>query len=1748
MQRLHLALLGSFQATLDDEQPIHFRSSKDRALLAFLAVEADKPHDRTALAALLWPETSDTNARSNLRFTLSSLRHAIGDHDAEPAYLIVRPESIQFNAASSAWVDLHELERGLPQGQLFDAAMAEAALRYVRGPLLAGFALDDCPEFEQWLLIQRERINRQVLACLGRLANYYEHRHEYERALPFARQQVELEPWDEAANRQLMRLLAFSGRRSEALAQYESLGLALEQELAVEPEAETDRLAAEIRANRLRPESALMPGSAIRGFELGERISSGPMGELYRAHQPGVGRDVAIKVLRPGFVDRPEFIRRFEQEARLIARLEHPHIVPLYDYWREPGGAFLVMRWLPGGSLADSLPRGPWHPEAAVRLVLQVGAALYLAHQSGVIHCGIKPTNILLDDAGNGYLADFGIATLRAPLADEGEQAPTLPAAATPDYAYTSPELLDGDAPTPASDIYSLGMVLFALLSGQAPVVAPHPSPLHSRADLPPALDAVVQQATARQPQDRFADALTFGHACRQALQPGTARLPAEGQEDADLPNPYKGLRAFEETDQADFFGRRALVDHVLACLALPEPSARFLALVGPSGSGKSSLLRAGLAPRLLQGALPGSAQWYVQIFMPGAAPFERLAAALLHLSPRPLPDLAERLRRSEACLEETVDAILPDGAELCLIVDQFEELYTAVADPDERERFLHMLVMAVSAPCSRIRLILGLRADFYDRPLTHPDLSRLLQGRTEVIVPLTTAEFTEAIEGPARRVGVTLQEGLTATLVAAVNEQPGALPFLQYALTELFQRRTGRLLTHAAYQAIGGVNGALAQQAEATFLGLEPAARSAARQIFLRLVALQEDGGETRRRVLQSELLAAAGESPGRLVLDAFDSRRLLSFDREPTTRQPTVEVAHEALLRAWDRLRGWLDDSRADLRWQLLLARSSAEWIAGGHEPSLLLHGSRLSQLAEWAEATDLALTGDEAAYLQASLAERTRQATEEAARQARERALEQKSRNRLRAIAGVLTLATLVALGLSLFAWRQRNDALRAYSLSLTANALEALDDGDPATALALALVATGIDDPPPLARQALLEAAYAPGPRRRYDVAALFAGEQSPATALAFAPDGHSAYIGFANGVIIDWDWEHEREIARVAAHSAPINALIAAPDGRSLFSAADDGLIVQVDLGTARIARTLAGHSGAVRSIDLSRDGRLLVSGGIHGDDLDAPGELFLWDLTSGETIRRFDGNIKGIVQARFVLKDSGILASSGDLRVFVDQGGSSAGGILSDLLLWKVDGDSRVSLLDNLGHDAQVITPLDGDALVLIGSYYDNVATLFDLSGPRVVRQLSGHGDAVTALAAGADRKLALSGSDDRSLIMWDLATGQPRYQLQGHTGPVTGVAVTPDARVALSLSSNGELIRWDLHDAMDVRHFVGHKDMVYDVALLPGGAQLVSASGSPSPAVPSADTSLRLWEIASGREIAHQAVDAPVIFQVAASPDGKLILANNLLFDAATLAPRGQLEGHAEGEWITALAISPDSSRALTASTDGTLILWDLGSRRLLCRIDPGIPGGLWSAAFSADGQAALTESAEGFVGLWDLSDCSHVRDYGADMAPALDMNDAIFHPDGQSVFGAAGDGYIYQFERESGRLLRSFGPHDDIRTRMGITPDGKLLLSSGMDGVLRLWDLQSGLLVRRFGAPDTVIFDVTIAADGRTAFVGSSDRTIVQWALVNPSPTELRDWIRANREVRTLTCAERILYDVKPLCEQEPKPKEGQ
>src|ERR671936_431874 len=391
-----------------------------------------------------------------------------------------------------------------------------------------------------------------------------------------------------------------------------------------------------LRIDRLPTSVALRAfGRSVRGYELREQVGGGDFGVVYRAYQPSVGREVAIKVIRPELVNQAAFVRRFEAEAQLVAQLEHPHVVSLYDYWRDPDGAYLVMRWLRGGSLRQALERGPWKVEAASRLLAQVGSALAYAHRQGVVHRDLKPANVLLDEEGHAYLSDFGIA---ARLSDPDD--PRRLVSGSP--AYLPPEEIAGVAHTPRSDLYGLGLLTFELLTGEPPPMdGPLPPLAKLRPELPAALDAVIVRATSAEPDERHESVDAFLIAFAQARG---ANTPSFAGTYTPAENPYKGLRALGERDAEHFFGRDALVAQLVGAVA----DNRLVAVVGPSGIGKSSVVKAGLVPSFRKGAHPGSERWLVADLFPGAYPFEDLAAALLRVAVERPDDLVEELERDE--------------------------------------------------------------------------------------------------------------------------------------------------------------------------------------------------------------------------------------------------------------------------------------------------------------------------------------------------------------------------------------------------------------------------------------------------------------------------------------------------------------------------------------------------------------------------------------------------------------------------------------------------------------------------------------------------------------------------------------------------------------------------------------------------------------------------------------------------------------------------------------------------------------------------------------------------------------------------------------------------------------------------------------------------------------------------------------------------------------------------------------------
>ena len=375
----------------------------------------------------------------------------------------------------------------------------------------------------------------------------------------------------------------------------------------------------------------------------------------------------------------------------------------------------------------------------------------------------------------------------------------------------------------------------------------------------------------------------------------GAAAPPPTGGP-IDSRNPFKGLRAFGEDDAEDFFGRDRLVSDVIRRV---DDGGSLVALVGPSGSGKSSVVRAGVIPALRKGALEGSDRWLIAQMVPGARPFAELEAALLRSTIDAPDSVSDQLRGEDGVLGAALRLLPDENTRLVLVIDQFEELFTLVTDETVRSRFLDSLAPALDDPRGRVVVIMTMRADFYAHPLAYPEFGRRLGDGIVNVVPLTTDELEAAAREPMLRAGCHFEPSLLVALLGDVAGQPGALPVFQYTLSELFERRTGDTLTMVSYELIGGVRGALAQRAEDLYAGLDETEQQVGRQLFLRLVTIGDGDEWGRRRLRAAEVLGLDVDVVAlQTVIHRFGDHRLLSFDRDHTTGSPTLEVAHEALL----------------------------------------------------------------------------------------------------------------------------------------------------------------------------------------------------------------------------------------------------------------------------------------------------------------------------------------------------------------------------------------------------------------------------------------------------------------------------------------------------------------------------------------------------------------------------------------------------------------------------------------------------------------------------------------------------------------------------------------------------------------------------------------------------------------------------------------------------------------------------------
>ncbi len=1105
---------------------------------------------------------------------------------------------------------------------------------------------------------------------------------------------------------QLLTLALYrSGRQAEALRVVDHYRSEL-AEAGLEPPVDITDLEQRVQVDDPELRRRPVASTAVRGYELAEQIGKRGSSAVFRGFQPALGREVAVKQVRAELADRPEFIRRFEAEARTVAALEHPFIVPLYDYWREPGSAYLVLRWLRGGTLEAALGGRPLSVEAVSDFVVQVGSALAAAHAAGVVHGDVRSANIFLDGAGNHYLGDFAIALDTAVPKHIGD------------------------------DVRAFATVVHEALTGERPET--FPSARRHRPDLPSAVDDVLATAAGDHAGDPYPSVGEFVDALLGALggPPSPSRMVVDR-----VVNPYKGLAAFEEHEAADFHGRERLVDRLLAALDRPGVAGRLVAVVGPSGSGKSSLVRAGLLPRLRAGAIPGSERFFMTTMVPGTDPFRELERALARIATKPTAGLAATMAATAGGIATVVDAVVGDDTELLLVIDQFEELYTHVDSDTRRQHFLDRLHAALIAPDSHLRVVLTVRADFWDRPLNHHGLAQILQTAAVTVTPLGGHELEAAITRPARRMGVDPEPALVSAVVADVHDRPGTLPLLQYTLTELFEHRRGRHMELASYRALRGVAGSLARRAEELYGELSVDERVAARRTFSRLVTPGESGADARRRVVRSEL---GGSPEAGAVVERFGAARMLSFDRDAETREPTVEVAHEALITAWPRLRGWIEDDRDAIRALRRLTAAAAEWDRSGRSAADLYRGTRLDSVMAFADTHEL--TPAERDFLDASLAEADR------FRRAQRRAV-----RRLRASVVVAAVVAVFAVAGGAIAFGQRNRADREASRAddqaelAVANAEEAEQTALEAVAsaeslgrpdLGLLLAIAAFDrEASPGSERALLNTLHAVSSRvsalalgqRQFQTCARDLGSgwfaaPGPAgltlvgarsgtvvsTSLptrcpsAVAPDRSRAAATQSDGSLAIWDVEADRLIAR----SDGANFVHAAfsPDGRTLLASTGrpdtgevDGAVV-LDADTGEVTGEIA-LPFPIDDLTWTRSGRVLLFG--LPDPRTRQASVVVRTGPDGAEVTRIDGFVGGVRAGG--LNADGTILWVGDRRYEVT---------FIDLATGAVLGSNRFRP-DEI-HIASAVDDTASTTAITVssGTYLVDIATGRELAGP----------------------------------------------------------------------------------------------------------------------------------------------------------------------------------------------------------------------------------------------------------------------------------------------------------------------------------------------------------------------------------------------------------------------------------------------
>jgi WD40 repeat protein len=1127
---------------------------------------------------------------------------------------------------------------------------------------------------------------------------------------------------------------------------------------------------------------------------------------------------------------------------------------------------------------------------------------------------------------------------------------------------------------------------------------------------------------------------------------------------------PYPGLLAFDEADAAIYFGRdddmRRLIERLNARRA--QGGEKLVLVQGASGSGKSSLLRAGVVPRLKR----DPHNWIVlPPFRPQLFPLDELAQVVA----TGLGQATEWRRWRDALAGGDFTHSLFDlardlraahkqaQAHILLVIDQGEELFTA-SEPEQAEKFFRALNALLDERLPFLA-VMSLRSDYVGRLQQEPHFAASFEQF--FLKPMPLERVREIIEGPARIAGIAVDEGMVTAAMADARTED-ALPLLAFALRELYDRfaNSGRL-TAEAYRALGDaqaqlspLENAVRRKADEVLAAARPAPEDldALREAFIPAMVRVNPEGEYVRRPAPIESL-----SPRALpLIERLARARLLTILEELGVR--TVEVAHEALLRKWPLLRGWLDEEREFLVGTAQLEQDLLDWdrAAPEQKSDALLTGLKLTRARIWLVAKPNQLTAREREFIQASIA---RQEAETA----------QRERARRRVLRGTIAAAAVLAMVAvaALWEWRQASvERSQAVSRQLASQSVQ-----DSATDLGAALrdavsaAQMAHTDEAEIALNAVLT-----GPHERFIL-----DHQSTVTSARISPDGKRIVTASADGTSRVWDAGDGRLLLTLGTLRLAAVVLSAAfsPDGQRIVTANQDGTAQVWDAGNGHLLATLAGHTNLVWSALFSPDGKRIVTASFDHT-------ARVWDAGTGHLLATLTGHTDAVFSAVFSPDSSRIVTASADKTARV----------------WNAaDGHLLAALT---GHTDKVVSAVfSPDGSRIVTASWDNTARVWDAGSGHLLATLNGHTDYVISAVFSPDGRRIATAGHDGSARVWDAQTGRPLFALAGHTGNVVSVVFSPDGKRIVTGSWDKTARVWDAEDGNLLSILAGHGGELTSAVFTPDGSHVLTASF---------DHSARLWDAdgSDGRLVATATGHTGALNSAAFSPDGKRVVtasADNTarVWDAQDGGLLATLTGHTGP--LCSAAFSPDGQRIVTASQDGTARVWSAADGRLLATLT-GHAGPVNTAIFSPDGKLIVTASSDKTARVWDSSDGRLLTT----LAGHSDrINTAAFSPDGKRIVTASWDKTARVWDAQDGHLLATLTGHTDKVVSAVFSPNGERIVTASADWEAREWNASDGRPLFEFYGHTKPINSAEFSPDGQRIVTASQDGTARVWDAVN-------------------------------------------